>query len=57
MRVENFNTKFKFQTIVHEEDTQALAQPIIAPVKKTKFSVVEQNIPETTYDLELVNAS
>lgn len=42
------------ETIVHEEDTQALAQPIIAPVKKTKFSVVEQNIPETTYDLEFL---
>ena len=40
------------ETIVQEEDNQALTQPIIAPVKKTKFSFVEQEIPETTYDLE-----
>ncbi|CAF4448637.1 unnamed protein product, partial [Rotaria magnacalcarata] len=33
-------------------DTQALTEPIIAPVKKAKFSFVEQEIPETVYDLE-----
>ena len=40
------------ETVVQEEDTQALTQPIIAPVKKAKFSLIEQDIPETTYDLE-----
>lgn len=40
------------ETVVQEEDTQALTQPIIAPVKKAKFSFVEQEIPETVYDLE-----
>ncbi|CAF4414494.1 unnamed protein product [Rotaria sp. Silwood2] len=40
------------ETVVQEEDTQALTEPIIAPVKKAKFSFVEQEIPETIYDLE-----
>ncbi|CAF0821892.1 unnamed protein product [Didymodactylos carnosus] len=40
------------ETVVQEEDTQALTEPIIAPVKKAKFSFVEQEIPETTYELE-----
>lgn len=40
------------ETVVQEEDTQALSVPIIAPVKKAKFSFVEQEIPETVYDLE-----
>lgn len=42
------------ETIVQEEDTQALTQPIIAPVKKSRFSIVEQDVPETTYDLEFL---
>lgn len=40
------------ETVVQEEDTQALTEPIIAPVKKAKFSFIEQEIPETVYDLE-----
>jgi U5 small nuclear ribonucleoprotein component len=40
------------ETIVQEEDTQALTQPIIAPVKRSRFSILEQDIPETTYNLE-----
>ncbi|CAF1679603.1 unnamed protein product [Adineta ricciae] len=40
------------ETVVQEEDTQALTEPIIAPIKKHKFAFVEQEIPETTYDLE-----
>ena len=40
------------ETVVQEEDTQSLTEPIIAPVKKAKFSFIEQEIPETTYDLE-----
>ncbi|CAF1145985.1 unnamed protein product [Rotaria sordida] len=40
------------ETVVQEEDTQALTEPVIAPVKKAKFSLVEQEIPETIYDLE-----
>ena len=32
------------ETIVHEEDAQPLTEPIIAPVKRSRFSVVEQDI-------------
>lgn len=42
------------ETIVHEEDAQPLTEPIIAPVKRSRFSVVEQDIPETTYELEFL---
>ncbi|XP_070565157.1 116 kDa U5 small nuclear ribonucleoprotein component-like [Ptychodera flava] len=40
------------ETIVQEEDTQPLTEPIIAPVKVKKFSLVEQELPVTTYDME-----
>ena len=40
------------QTIVQEEDTQALTEPIIAPVKKNKFSFQEQELPKTVYEIE-----
>jgi len=40
------------ETIVHEEDTQPLTQPIIEPVKKNKFSHVQQELPDTTYSME-----
>jgi U5 small nuclear ribonucleoprotein component len=42
------------ETIVHEEDTQPLTEPIIAPVKKLKFSHMEAELPETDYDLEFL---
>lgn len=42
------------ETIVQEEDTQPLTEPIIAPVKKKKFSMAEQDLPETTYDMEFL---
>ncbi|KAI0978183.1 hypothetical protein GJ496_011493 [Pomphorhynchus laevis] len=40
------------ETVVQEEDEQPLTEPIIAPVKKLKFSYDEQSIPQTTFDLE-----
>ncbi|KAI0221240.1 hypothetical protein LSAT2_027391 [Lamellibrachia satsuma] len=40
------------ETIVHEEDTQPLTEPIIAPVKKKKFQMAEQDLPETVYETE-----
>jgi len=43
---------FSIQTVVQEEDTQPLSEPIIAPVKKLKFSYVEQDLPITEYDME-----
>lgn len=42
------------ETIVHEEDTQALTVPIIAPIKKRKFCVAEQDLPATVYDMEFL---
>jgi U5 small nuclear ribonucleoprotein component len=42
------------ETIVHEEDAQPLTEPIIAPVKRSRFSVVEQEVPNTTYELEFL---
>jgi len=40
------------ETIVQEEDTQPLTEPIIAPVKKKKFAMAEQDLPETVYSME-----
>lgn len=40
------------ETIVQEEDAQALDKPLIEPVKKMKFQLKEQNLPETTYEME-----
>lgn len=40
------------ETIVQEEDTQALTVPLIAPLKHKKFQIREQNLPETVYDME-----
>ncbi|XP_071803355.1 116 kDa U5 small nuclear ribonucleoprotein component-like isoform X2 [Asterias amurensis] len=42
------------ETIVHEEDTQPLTDPIIAPVKQKKFTMTEQELPVTTYDMEFL---
>lgn len=40
------------ETIVQEEDAQALTEPIIKPVRKIKFEHVEKDLPRTTYDME-----
>lgn len=37
------------ETLVQEEDTQSLAQPIIAPVKEKKFTVQEADLPPVTF--------
>lgn len=42
------------ETIIHEEDTQPLTDPIIAPVKVKKFQITEQDLPITTYDMEFL---
>jgi 116 kDa U5 small nuclear ribonucleoprotein component len=43
------------ETMVQEEDTQPLSQPIIAPVKPKLFSVLEKTVPSTTVRAILVN--
>ncbi|XP_078572893.1 116 kDa U5 small nuclear ribonucleoprotein component-like [Branchiostoma floridae x Branchiostoma japonicum] len=40
------------ETIVHEEDTQPLTEPIIKPVKRNKFAHIEQELPLTSYNME-----
>lgn len=40
------------ETVVQEEDTQALDKPLVEPVKHKKFQVQEQQLPETNYDME-----
>ncbi|XP_045456514.1 116 kDa U5 small nuclear ribonucleoprotein component [Melitaea cinxia] len=40
------------ETVVQEEDTQALDKPLIEPVKHKKFQMQEQHLPDTTYDME-----
>ena len=40
------------ETLVQEEDTQLLTEPIVAPLKKKKFSKVEQDLPDTLYSKE-----
>ncbi|KAG4075982.1 hypothetical protein HA402_003808 [Bradysia odoriphaga] len=42
------------ETIVQEEDAQALDKPLIEPVKKMKFQLKEQDLPETTYEMEFL---
>lgn len=40
------------ETIVQEEDAQPLDKPLIEPVKKMKFQLKEQDLPDTTYEIE-----
>ena len=39
------------ETLVEEEDTQPLSEAIIKPMKVKKFTLVEQVLPETTFDM------
>ena len=38
------------ETMVEEEDTQPLSQAIVKSTKVKKFALVEQSLPETTFD-------
>ncbi|XP_069669261.1 116 kDa U5 small nuclear ribonucleoprotein component [Periplaneta americana] len=42
------------ETIVQEEDNQPLDKPLIAPIKKKKFQLKEQDLPETVYNMEFL---
>uniref|UniRef100_A0A7N8X994 116 kDa U5 small nuclear ribonucleoprotein component n=1 Tax=Mastacembelus armatus TaxID=205130 RepID=A0A7N8X994_9TELE len=42
------------ETIVQEEDTQPLTEPIIKPVKHKQFTLMEQELPATVYDMEFL---
>ena len=39
---------------MQEEDTQALTQPIIAPIKPKSFAKAETQLPDTVYEKEYV---
>ncbi|XP_063049796.1 116 kDa U5 small nuclear ribonucleoprotein component-like, partial [Engraulis encrasicolus] len=39
------------ETIVQEEDTQPLTEPIIKPVRTKQFTLMEQELPATVYDM------
>ncbi|KAF0462936.1 P-loop containing nucleoside triphosphate hydrolase protein [Gigaspora margarita] len=42
------------ETLVQEEDTQPLSEPIIKPIKIKKFQLVEKNLPETRFKKEFL---
>ncbi|KAA0705850.1 116 kDa U5 small nuclear ribonucleoprotein component [Triplophysa tibetana] len=42
------------ETIVQEEDTQPLTEPIIKPVKSKRFTLMEQELPVTVYEMEFL---
>ncbi|CAG8480432.1 928_t:CDS:10 [Diversispora eburnea] len=42
------------ETLVQEEDTQPLTEPIIQPIKIKKFQVQEKNLPDTRYKKEFL---
>ncbi|KAI9101026.1 P-loop containing nucleoside triphosphate hydrolase protein [Phlyctochytrium arcticum] len=42
------------ETLVQDEDTQLLSEPIVAPVKKKKTYIQEKNLPTTYYNKEFM---
>jgi len=42
------------ETLVEEEDTQSLAQPIIAPIIQKKFAIQEDDLPPVFFDREFM---
>lgn len=38
------------ETLVQEEDTQLITEPIVAPIKNQQFTVQEKDLPVTRYD-------
>ncbi|RIA81512.1 P-loop containing nucleoside triphosphate hydrolase protein [Glomus cerebriforme] len=42
------------ETLVQEEDTQPLSEPIIQPIKIKKFQIQEKDLPETRYKKEFL---
>jgi U5 small nuclear ribonucleoprotein component len=42
------------ETLVQDEDTQPLSEPIIAPIKTKKFEILEHTLPQTNYNKEFL---
>lgn len=44
------------ETLIMEEDSQPITQPIIETIKSKNFDVVEKELPETTFSFEFLNS-
>jgi hypothetical protein len=44
------------ETLVQEEDSQLLSEPIVAPVKVRRWIVEEKDMPETRFDKGCVSS-
>ncbi|KAK0070932.1 hypothetical protein PV325_013836, partial [Microctonus aethiopoides] len=42
------------ETLVQEEDAQPLDKPLVTPTRKAKFQIKQQELPETTYNIEFL---
>jgi U5 small nuclear ribonucleoprotein component len=42
------------ETLVMEEDAQPLTEPIVAPIFKRDFDVLEKKIPDTNFDYDFM---
>lgn len=42
------------ETLVQDEDTQPLSEPIIAPIKTKNFEFIEKEVPSTVYAPEFL---
>ncbi|KAJ1671402.1 hypothetical protein EV182_007651, partial [Spiromyces aspiralis] len=42
------------ETVVQEEDTQLLTEPLVAPTKERQYLIQEEGLPETNYDKEFM---
>ncbi|CEM07887.1 unnamed protein product [Vitrella brassicaformis CCMP3155] len=43
------------ETLVQEEDTQPLTEPIIAPVRTKNFDLLEKDLPSTTFSFDFLS--
>ena len=44
------------ETMVQDEDSMPITEPIIKPIKTKKFSVLEKNLPQLTYSSDYMTA-
>lgn len=42
------------ETLVMEEDAQPLTEPIVAPMIKRDFDILEKSIPQTNFDFDFM---
>lgn len=42
------------ETLVEDEDTQAINQPIVGTERQKEFDLVEKKVPETRFDYEFM---